>query len=125
MDIAAIRRDYSLQTLDEKEVDLNPFVQFSAWWSEAIKSDIVEVNAMTLATSNMDGKPSARTVLLKGFSEQGFIFFTNYNSHKSEELQANPHAALVFFWKELERQIRVEGKVYKTSVEENEQYFIS
>lgn len=125
MDIAAIRRDYSLRALDEKEVDSNPFVQFTSWWQEAISSNIDEVNAMTLATSNASGRPSARIVLLKGFSEMGFIFFTNYNSHKGAELQENPNAALVFFWKELERQIRIEGKVFKTSLEENEQYFNS
>ncbi len=125
MDIAAIRRDYSLKTLDEKEVDQNPFLQFSSWWKEAINSSIDEVNAMTLATSDPTGKPSARIVLLKGITDEGLIFFTNYNSHKAEELEANPSAALVFFWKELERQIRIEGKVYKTSIKENEQYFNS
>lgn len=125
MDIAAIRKEYSLQTLDKEEVDINPFGQFSAWWSEAIKSNIDEVNAMTLATSDLSGKPSARIVLLKGFTEEGFIFFTNYNSHKSAELAINPQAALVFFWKELERQIRIEGVVSKTSIAENEQYFSS
>lgn len=125
MDIAAIRRDYSLKTLDEKEVDQNPFLQFSSWWKEAINSSIDEVNAMTLATSDPTGKPSARIVLLKGITDDGLLFFTNYNSHKAEELEANPNAALVFFWKELERQIRIEGKVYKTSIEENEQYFNS
>lgn len=125
MDIASIRKDYSLQTLDKEEVDINPFGQFSAWWSEAIKSNIDEVNAMTLATSDLKGKPSARIVLLKGFTEKGFIFFTNYFSHKSSELAINPQAALVFFWKELERQIRIEGVVSKTSIAENEQYFSS
>lgn len=125
MDIAAIRRDYTLKTLDEKEVDLDPFAQFSSWWQEAINSSIDEVNAMTLATSDAKGKPSARIVLLKGFTQEGFIFFTNYNSHKSEQLLSNPQAALVFFWKELERQVRIEGTVYKTSEEENQQYFNS
>ena len=125
MDIASIRKDYSLKTLDENEVDLNPFVQFSSWWKEAINSSIDEVNAMTLATSDLSGKPSARIVLLKGFTEEGFIFFTNYNSHKSNELLVNPQAALVFFWKELERQVRIEGTVLKTSVEANEQYYNS
>lgn len=125
MDIAAIRKDYSLKTLDEKEVDFNPFIQFSAWWSEAINSNIVEVNAMTLATADLSGKPSARIVLLKGFSGEGFTFYTNYSSHKSSDIRSNPQAALVFFWKELERQIRIEGVVEKTAVAENEQYFNS
>lgn len=125
MDIAAIRKEYSLKTLDEKDVDLNPFAQFSLWWQEAFNSSIDEVNAMTLATADAAGKPSARIVLLKGFTEEGFVFFTNYKSQKSGDLAANPNAALVFFWKELERQIRIEGKVYQTSVEENEQYFHS
>lgn len=125
MDIASLRKDYSLQALDEKEVDPDPFVQFSSWWREAISSSIDEVNAMTLATADLSGKPSARIVLLKGFTDEGFIFFTNYESHKGAELHANPQAALVFFWKELERQVRIEGVVSKTSVEENEQYFIS
>ncbi len=125
MDIAAIRKDYSMRTLDEREVDLNPFEQFTIWWQEAINSSIGEVNAMTLATSDTSGKPSARIVLLKGFSEDGFVFFTNYNSHKSAELDVNPQAALVFFWKELERQIRIEGVVARTSIAENEHYFHS
>lgn len=125
MNIADIRKDYSLKTLDEKEVDLDPVVQFSTWWSEAIASNIDEVNAMTLATAGLSGKPSARIVLLKGYSGAGFTFFTNYSSKKSAELEINPQAALVFFWKELERQIRIEGVVEKISVAENEQYFNS
>ena len=121
--IADIRRDYKMKSLDETDMAADPFSQFTHWWEEAIKSDIDEVNAMTLATATPAGIPSARIVLLKGYSENGFIFFTNYLSHKGKELQDNPHAALVFFWKELERQIRIEGMVEKISGEESDSYF--
>jgi pyridoxamine 5'-phosphate oxidase len=123
--IADIRKDYKLQTLNESDVAPSPFTQFGAWWQEAIASQIEEVNAMTLATCTLNGKPSARTVLLKGYDDNGFTFFTNYNSHKGQELAANPNAALVFFWKELERQIRIEGTVQKTSDEVSNEYFNS
>jgi pyridoxamine 5'-phosphate oxidase len=123
--IADIRKDYMLQALLEADVDNNPFSQFSRWWDEAVSSAITEVNAMTLATSNKDGVPSARIVLLKGFSESGFVFFTNYQSHKAKDLDENPLAALVFFWKELERQIRIEGQVEKISNEESDLYYNS
>src|SRR5688500_1861974 len=107
--IADIRKDYMLQALLEADVDDNPFSQFSRWWDEATTSAITEVNAMTLATATKEGVPSARIVLLKGFSETGFIFFSNYQSRKGQDLDENPEAALVLFWKELERQIRIEG----------------
>jgi len=123
--IADIRKDYRLQTLLEKNVDISPFVQFARWWNEAIESAIEEVNAMTLATSTADGAPSARIVLLKGFDERGFIFFTNYLSQKGKELSQNPNAALVFFWKELERQVRVEGTVEKLGENESDDYYNS
>lgn len=123
--IADIRKDYMLQALLEEDVDDNPFSQFSRWWDEAISSVITEVNAMTLATATKDGIPSARTVLLKGFSEGGFTFFSNYKSHKGRELEENPNAALVFFWKELERQVRVEGYVEKITNEESDLYYNS
>jgi pyridoxamine 5'-phosphate oxidase len=123
--IADIRKDYMLQALLEADVDNNPFSQFSRWWDEAVTSAITEVNAMTLATSNKNGVPSARIVLLKGFSENGFVFFTNYQSHKAKDLDENPKAALVFFWKELERQIRIEGQVEKISSEESDLYYNS
>lgn len=123
--IADIRKDYKLQTLNESDVAANPFDQFGAWWQEAIASQIDEVNAMTLATATPDGKPSARTVLLKGYDENGFTFFTNYNSHKGQQLADNPNAALVFFWKELERQIRIEGTVEKVSEAISNSYFNS
>lgn len=123
--IADIRKDYSLRSLAEEDVDASPFVQFGRWWDEAMRSEIEEVNAMTLATVSASGKPSARIVLLKGLDERGFVFFTNYLSHKGKEIETNPHTALVFFWKELERQIRIEGMAEKVSDEESETYFFS
>ncbi|MDQ6814504.1 MAG: pyridoxamine 5'-phosphate oxidase [Bacteroidota bacterium] len=123
--IAYIRKEYKLKTLCEEDVSDNPIEQFKSWWSEAISSKIDEVNAMTLATATVDGTPSARIVLLKGLTIDGFMFFTNYNSHKGKELEQNPQAALVFFWKELERQVRVEGTVEKVSEAESEAYFVT
>ena len=123
--IADIRRDYSLHSLNESDVAANPIEQFTKWWSDAIKSEILEVNAMTLATSDKNGKPSARIVLLKGFDERGFVFFTNYESNKAKALAENPKAALIFFWKEIERQIKIEGTVEKVSVQESDTYFFS
>ena len=113
------------KTLSEDSVESNPIIQFDKWWQEAIASNIDEVNAMTLATASADGMPSARIVLLKGFSEKGFIFFTNYNSYKGQQLLENPKACLVFFWKELERQVRITGIVQKTSEKESDEYFQS
>ena len=123
--IAGIRREYSLHSLNESDVAANPIEQFNEWWKNAIESEILEVNAMTLATSDKDGKPSARIVLLKGFDEHGFVFFTNYQSNKAKALEENPKAALIFFWKEIERQIRIEGIVEKVSEEESDAYFFS
>lgn len=124
-DIAAIRKDYILQSLDEKDVLPDPVRQFEKWWNEVLGSEIEEVNAMTLATATKSGKPSARIVLLKGFDARGFVFYTNYESHKAIEIAENPHACLVFFWKELERQVRIEGMIEKTSAEESDAYFRS
>jgi len=123
--IADIRKDYKLASLEEVDVAANPFDQFTRWWNEAVASQIDEVNAMTLATVNATGVPAARIVLLKGYNPDGFIFFTNYESDKGKNLAQNPKAALVFFWKELERQIRVEGTVEKVSAEESDRYFNS
>jgi pyridoxamine 5'-phosphate oxidase len=123
--IADIRKDYKLQTLLEADVAPDPIAQFGKWWNEAVKSDIDEVNAMTLATADKNNIPSARIVLLKGYDKNGFVFFTNYQSHKGEQLIQNPNACLVFFWKELERQIRITGKVEKISGEESDTYFTS
>ena len=125
MSIADIRKDYQLKSLSEQEVDQNPFAQFSVWWNEAVQSDIVEVNAMTLSTVTSTGKPSSRIVLLKGDDEEGFVFFTNYSSDKGRQLMQNHFAALLFFWKELERQVRIEGVVSKVSEEESDAYFNS
>ena len=123
--IADIRREYSLQSLDENNIAENAVDQFTRWWNEAVNSEIPEVNAMTLATATKAGKPSARIVLLKGYDERGFIFFTNYDSGKGKELTQNPQAALVFFWKEIERQIRIEGEVEKIAAAESDEYFLS
>ena len=123
--IADIRKDYKLASLEEADVASNPIDQFTRWWNEAVASQIDEVNAMTLATVNAVGVPAARIVLLKGYNPNGFIFFTNYESDKGKNLAQNPNAAIVFFWKELERQIRIEGTVQKVSAEESDRYFNS
>ncbi|CAN5476148.1 pyridoxamine 5'-phosphate oxidase [soil metagenome] len=123
--IADIRRDYRLQTLEETDVDINAIKQFTAWWQDAINSSIDEVNAFTLATATAEGKPSARIVLLKGYDDHGFFFFTNYASNKGEQLAQNGKVAMVFFWKELERQIRIEGEVEKINETESDSYFNS
>lgn len=123
--IADIRKDYKLKTLDEAGVSSNAFEQFGHWWSEALNSEIDEVNAMTLATCDKTGKPDARIVLLKGYDERGFVFFTNYLSRKGHELEENPQACLVFFWKELERQVRIWGSVEKLEAAESDDYFFS
>lgn len=123
--IADIRKDYKLASLEEADVASNPIDQFTHWWNDAVASQIDEVNAMTLATVNAAGVPAACIVLLKGYNPEGFIFFTNYESDKGKNLAHNPNAALVFFWKELERQIRIEGTVQKVSAEESDRYFNS
>ena len=112
-----------MQTLDEMDVDKNAFRQFDKWWQDAVSSAIEEVNACTLATATLLGKPSARIVLLKGYDENGFVFFTNYTSNKGNELANNPQVYMVFFWKELERQVRIEGIAEKVSGEESDSYF--
>lgn len=123
--IADIRKDYKMHSLNESDVSSDPMEQFTLWWNDATKSEIEEVNAMTLATATKEGMPSARIVLLKGYDPTGFIFFTNYQSHKGLELAENPHACLVFFWKELERQVRIEGSVEKIAEKESDTYFQS
>lgn len=124
MKISDLRIDYSLKSLDEKEVSASPLDQFKVWFEEALSAKVMEPNAMTLSTVRQDGLPNARIVLLKGV-DQGFIFFTNYHSAKGEELNSNPFAALTFFWPELERQVRLIGKVSKISSEESDEYFLS
>lgn len=123
--IADIRINYSKKQLLEAEADKNPVQQFNKWWEEAVESEILEVNAMTLATASPDGIPSARIVLLKDFSEKGFVFFTNYESFKGHQLADNPKACLVFFWKELERQVRITGLVQQVPASESDVYFDS
>lgn len=124
-DIAAIRTEYRHLTLNESDVDADPFKQFDRWWQQAINASVVEVNAMTLATVSQEGIPDARIVLLKDITEEGFVFFTNYESSKGKQLTENPHAALVFFWKELERQVRIKGKAIKASTALSDRYFAS
>lgn len=123
--IADIRKDYIQKMLSETDVLANPIEQFKVWFEEALLGDVEEVNAMCLATVDANHHPHARIVLLKSVDERGFSFFTNYQSHKGEQLATNNHVALVFFWKELERQVRIEGTVQKLSVEESDAYFLS
>lgn len=123
--IADLRKEYSAQVLLEHDLAPDPVQQFSLWWNQVMESQVEEANAMTLATASSDGVPSARIVLLKSFDENGFVFFTNYKSFKGMELDENPKACLVFFWKELERQVRILGLVQKLSDTENDAYFIS
>jgi pyridoxamine 5'-phosphate oxidase len=123
--IADIRTDYRMKSLLEADAATDPFAQFGLWWLEAVESKIEEVNAMTLATANAEGFPSARIVLLKGYDRNGFVFFTNYNSQKGQDIAANPKACLLFFWKELERQVRIDGIIEKISAKDSEEYFQS
>ncbi|BAY85686.1 pyridoxal 5'-phosphate synthase [Calothrix parasitica NIES-267] len=123
--IADLRQDYTLQGLRETDVNSNPFLQFKEWFDQALNADILEPNAMMVATTTTQGKPSARMVLLKDFDERGFVFYTNYNSQKAQELAENPQAALVFWWAELQRQVRICGWVEKVSNEESDKYFYS
>jgi len=123
--IADIRRDYSHKSLSENDVDPNAIKQFGKWWQEAVNSKIDEVNAMTLATASIDALPSARIILLKEFNEKGFVFFSNYESYKAQQLAENPKACLVFFWKELERQVRITGLIEKISGKQSDDYFQS
>ncbi|MCB1717050.1 MAG: pyridoxamine 5'-phosphate oxidase [Candidatus Competibacteraceae bacterium] len=123
--LSELRRDYALASLARDSIDTDPFRQFEHWFQEALKAEVLEPNAMTLATVDAQGHPSARIVLLKSVDPAGFVFFTNYQSSKGQQLAANPQAALVFFWKELERQVRIEGRVEKISRAESERYFQS
>lgn len=120
-----LRQDYAAARLTEKEVSQDPIKQFEKWFNDAIKAGIHEPNAMTLATATNDGRPSARILLLKGFTQEGFIFYTNYLSRKGREMAKNPLASIVFFWGEMERQVRIEGTIEKVSKEESEAYFHS
>lgn len=123
--LSEIRTEYQHATLDERDMLKTPFEQFDKWFREALECEVREVNAMALATATPDGKPSVRIVLLKGLDDKGFVFFTNYHSEKGQMLAANPHAALTFFWPEMERQIRIEGVIEKVSSKESDEYFAS
>ena len=124
-DIASIRRDYQMASLDEAASAAHPMDQFTHWWEEATTSNIDEVNAFVLSTVDANRAPASRVVLLKGYTTEGFIFFTNYDSGKGKEITANPNVAMNFFWKELERQVRITGTIKKISAEESAEYFHS
>jgi len=123
--LADLRKNYTQGGLTEEDISQNPFEQFRHWFEQALESQILEPNAMTLATVNEAGKPTARIVLLKNLDEKGFVFFTNYESKKGKNIAVNPFGCLVFLWGELERQVRVEGKIEKITPEESDQYFHS
>jgi pyridoxamine 5'-phosphate oxidase len=120
---ARLRREYTRGGLKESDIDPNPIEQFRTWFDEALASNLHEPNAMTLATATPGGRPSARIVLLKGFDERGFVFYTNYEGRKGEELEANPYCALLFYWGGLERQVRIEGQVRPVPDKESDSYF--
>ncbi|AYM78486.1 pyridoxamine 5'-phosphate oxidase [Janthinobacterium agaricidamnosum] len=121
--LAAMRTDYVQSSLSETDVLADPIAQFQKWFAEAVKAQVLEPNAMSLSTVSPDGKPSSRIVLIKQFDERGFTWYTNYQSDKGQQLEHNPHAALLFFWGELERQVRIEGTVVKTTAAESDEYF--
>jgi len=123
--VADLRKDYTFQGLSETDAEENPFRQFQSWFTQALSAQLPEPNAMTVATVNDKGQPRARMVLLKDFDERGFVFYTNYNSHKGQDIVANPHAAIVFWWAELERQVRISGRVDFLSDQESDEYFHS
>jgi pyridoxamine 5'-phosphate oxidase len=123
--LSDLRKEYTRTGLDESDADPDPLEQFRKWFDQALAADLHEPNAMTLATATPDGEPSARVVLLKGFDARGFDFYTNYEGRKGRELAENPRAALVFYWGELERQVRVEGRVSRVLEEESDAYYAS
>jgi pyridoxamine 5'-phosphate oxidase len=125
MNIESLRKEYKRSELRDDTVNSDPVKQFRTWFEEAMHADIDEVNAITLATANLEGRPSARIVLLKAFDKKGFTFFTNYEGRKSHDLKENPQAALLIFWKEIERQVRIEGRVEAVSTKESDKYFDS
>ena len=124
-DIANLRQEYQRAELTKRSVDADPFAQFSLWFNEAVAADVAEPSAMTLATADSNGRTSSRIVLLKGLASNGLVFFTNYESTKGQDLAANPQASLLFFWPDLERQIRIDGMVEKVAEEESDEYFAS
>lgn len=121
--INSLRHDFAKQTLDERDVHIDPVLQFEKWFKEAVDAHVNEPNAMTVCTASKDGKPSARILLLRNFNEDGFVFYTNYTSRKGSEILDNPNCALLFFWPELERQVRIEGVLQKQTAEESDLYF--
>lgn len=123
--VADLRKDYGQARLDETDVADDPIVQFTRWFEEALKAEVNEPNAMSVATVGADGRPTSRIVLVKQFDERGFTWYTNYASQKGKQLESKPFAALLFFWSELERQVRIEGRVERTSAEESDKYFNS
>jgi pyridoxamine 5'-phosphate oxidase len=123
VDVSALRQEYMRARLDETDVEADPIVQFRQWFDEAVQARLPMVNAMTLATASAQSEPSARIVLLKGIDQHGFVFYTDYESRKGRELAANPRAALLFYWIELEREVRIEGVIEKTSTRESDEYF--
>jgi pyridoxamine 5'-phosphate oxidase len=123
--LAAIRQEYTLKQFDESHLNLDPMLQFQIWFKEALAAEVMEPNAMSLATVKHDGKPSSRIVLLKGIDPNGFVFYTNYDSNKGKQLIENPEAAILFFWPELQRQVRIEGKIVKNSENDSDEYFFS
>lgn len=125
MSIADLRKDYCRSSLSEEDVEANPIEQFSKWLQEAISAQVAEANAMSLSTASASGRPSSRIMLIKDVDPRGFTWFTNYESHKGHDLDQNPYAALLFYWIELERQVRIEGRVERISDEENDRYFHS
>lgn len=122
-EIQNLRRQYSKSTLSASAVSKDPFKQFEKWFNEVLKSGFLEPNAMTLATADKYGKPSCRIVLLKGFDDKGFTFFSNYKSKKGKEIDSNTYASLLFYWDKLERQVRIEGRAEKLTREESDKYF--
>jgi len=124
-DIQKRRHEYSLKQLNEQDADSSPFVLFDTWFKMALDADLPDANALTLATVNSEGRPAARILLLKDYSEEGYCFFTNYNSKKGQDLLQTPYGAMVFFWPQLEKQIRIEGKIERLSPKQSDQYFMA
>ncbi len=123
--VADLRKEYTFQGLNEADADPNPFGQFKVWFEQARNAQLPEPNAMTIATASLDGKPSARMVLLKDYDQRGFVFYTNYDSDKGQQLLTNPWGAIAFWWAQLERQVRITGRVEQVSEAEADQYFKS
>ena len=124
-DIATLRREYSRERLHREDLDANPFAQFKKWLDQALSAELVDANAMSIATVGADGAPSLRTVLLKGFNEDGFVFFTNLESTKATEIGANPHVALLFYWREFERQVKIQGTATRLPFADVAKYFFT